>query len=126
MTGRPSPILDVQGARPLNERLRNFRRSRGLSRAALAAEPGVNSLGARQVCADFPDRAALGGGRRSGHARGVSAVKCLLREALRPIAEPGGATALASLPSDAFIPPPSACVDVRVCSANTNSKEIVS
>jgi threonine dehydratase len=49
-----------------------------------------------------------------------------LREALRPIAEPGGATALASLLSDAFIPPPSACVDVRVCGANTNSREIVS
>ena len=49
MTVRPSSILDVQGARPLNERLRNFRGSRGWSHAARAAEPGVNRLCTRQV-----------------------------------------------------------------------------
>lgn len=44
MSGRPCPILDEQGARPLNERLRPIRSSRGLFRAALPPNPGWTVL----------------------------------------------------------------------------------
>ena len=65
-----------------------------VSRSSCRRAWGEPSLHAAGGSAGVPDRAALRGGRRSGHARGDPAAKRLLREALRPIAEPGGATAL--------------------------------
>ncbi len=97
----------------------------GIVSRGLASEPGVDSLGARHVGADAPDRAALRRGNRSGHARGDPAAKRLSREALRLIAKPDGTTSLASLLRGVLIPPPGACVDPRACGVHTNPREIV-
>lgn len=81
----------------------------------------ADSLGARQV-GDLPFAVA----RR--HVAGVALVpdaeirraQRLLWEALRLVAEPGGAAALAALTSGAWAPPPGARVGVVLCGANAD------
>ncbi|MGK7867061.1 threonine/serine dehydratase [Falsiroseomonas sp. E2-1-a20] len=87
----------------------------------------ADSLGARQVGALgfavarrhvaravlVPDAAILDAQRR-------------LWSALRLVAEPGGAAALAALTSGAFVPPPGARVAVVVCGSNTDPAKVAS
>ncbi|NKC32617.1 serine/threonine dehydratase [Falsiroseomonas selenitidurans] len=50
----------------------------------------------------------------------IAAAQKLLWSALRVVAEPGGATALAALACGAFVPPPGAVVAVVICGGNTD------
>lgn len=50
----------------------------------------------------------------------IRAAQSLLRDALRLVAEPGGAAALAALTSGAWALPPGARVGVIICGANTD------
>lgn len=94
-----------------------------------AAVGGVaaDSLGARQV-------GALGFAVAQRHVSeavlvtdgAIRAAQALLWDALRLVAEPGGAAALAALTSGAWTPSPGARVGVVVCGANTDPALIVS
>ena len=48
-----------------------------------------------------------------------------LWQAMRAVAEPGGATALAALTTGAFVPPAGARVAVVVCGSNTDPSKVV-
>ena len=86
----------------------------------------ADSLGARQVGALMFEVA------RHHVAQAVLVSDAAIREAqrrlwqaLRLVAEPGGATALAALTSGAWTPPPGARVAVVVCGANTDPTSVV-
>ena len=56
----------------------------------------------------------------------ILAAQRLLWDALRIVAEPGGATALAALLCGRFIPPAGARVGVIVCGGNTDPGKLAS
>ncbi|HEV7268332.1 MAG TPA: serine/threonine dehydratase [Falsiroseomonas sp.] len=85
----------------------------------------ADSLGARQV-------GALMFAVAKDHVAGAVLVtdaairdaQRLLWQALRLVAEPGGATALAALTSGAWVPPPGARVAVVLCGSNTDPANV--
>lgn len=86
----------------------------------------ADSLGARQVGAlMFPIAQRYISTAVLVTAEAIRAAQRRLWDAVRLIAEPGGAVALAALLSGAFVPPVGARVGVLVCGANTDPREIV-